>query len=113
MIKEVCSRFKVCQILIQRKPFCRERVSKCRCVKKNTVNIYILLRLWTDKRIVRKLIEIMSKFFTKTRKGNYHWKHQFGHDNSIQCKALWQIYRDRTQSQKKKTTFNESTLQFS
>ena len=55
----------------------------------------------------------MCRFFTKTRKGNYHWKHQFRHDNSIQCKALWQIYRDRTQSQKKKTTFNESTLQFS
>ena len=43
----------------------------------------------------------------------YNWKLQSRHDDSIQCRALSQIYRNKTQPQKKETTLNESMLQFS
>ena len=40
-------------------------------------------------------------------------KHQSRHDNSIPCKAVWQIYRDAEQPQEKETSQNKPRLRFS
>ena len=45
----VNSRFKATKIISQRKPFNRQRIPEPSCVKKETVDIKILLRMVTDK----------------------------------------------------------------
>ena len=42
---------------------------------------------------------------------NSSQEHQPGHDNSIQCNVLWQIYGDKEQLQDKETSQCESRLQ--
>ena len=66
----VNSRLKATKIICQRRAFCRQRIPESSCVRKETVDIHILVTLRNGDRKLMRSIKITSRHPTRIRKCN-------------------------------------------